>query len=120
MSYTIASERSGLSRTTWASLESGRRNDRKQVRPRYETVVNAAKAVGVDPARALELAGHDSSAYEPSRPGRPVASVSEGRDLLAQMPESTRGLFIGLMQVFVERGLTAEPFREGVTLSEPD
>lgn len=114
-----AADRAGLSRTAWQQLESGERADGNPVRPKSSTVIAAAMAVDADPSRALELAGLDPSAFEPSRAGRPAASVAEARDLLTRLTEPQRRAVIDLLRAFVQ-DTPAEPFREATTLSDSE
>ncbi|MBC6450211.1 helix-turn-helix domain-containing protein [Actinokineospora xionganensis] len=114
-----AAARASLSRTAWQQLESGQRADGNPVRPKATTVIAAAMAVDADPARALELAGLDPSAFEPSRAGRPATSFAEARALLAQLTEPQRRAVIDLLRTIVH-DTPAEPFREDTTLSGPE
>ncbi|SDI50058.1 Transcriptional regulator, contains XRE-family HTH domain [Actinokineospora alba] len=114
-----AAARANLSRTAWQQLESGQRADGNPVRPKATTVIAAAMAVDADPTRALELAGLDPSAFEPSRAGRPATSFAEARALLAQLTEPQRRAVIDLLRTIVH-DTPAEPFREDTTLSGPE
>ncbi|GLZ43288.1 helix-turn-helix domain-containing protein [Actinokineospora sp. NBRC 105648] len=113
-----AAQKARFSRTSWQQLESGRRADRKPFRPKADTVINAALAVGVEPKEALELAGLDPTRYEPARAGRPTATVTEVRELVMRLTDGQRQAVVDLIMAFTdaadaddESPTTAEAYR---------
>jgi transcriptional regulator with XRE-family HTH domain len=120
LTQTAAAERADISRTMWQQLEAGARNDGKPLRPRPETVVNAAVAVGVDPQRALRLAGLDPNRYEPPTRGAATVSQREVADLFTRLNGRQRQALLELLQALVEPGehpgwrdQRGEPFGSG-------
>lgn len=91
-----AARRANVSEATWRNLETGeqplRTGQVAPMNPRPETLVNAARAVGLEPAEVLRLAGRDDvEVYGPGAPFGPPAGATE-RELLVTLIEEFRGL----------------------------
>ncbi|WP_436493592.1 helix-turn-helix domain-containing protein [Actinokineospora sp. HUAS TT18] len=122
LTQTAAAERAGISRTLWQQLETGSRPDGRPVNPKRDTLRAVAAAVDLTERETLEAAGHDPSDHDISRPGRPLASLAEARDLLSRLNDRQRQAVVDMIRAFhdPDPDLTAEPFRQDATLTPPD
>lgn len=80
-----AARRAKISEARWRQIVTGWQNPNDPTvpaRPRHNTVIAAARAVGVDPAEALEAAGLDPAAGDEPEP--PVEDLSVRKVLLAE------------------------------------
>lgn len=103
LSQTAAAQRADMSQTMWQMLESGKRRDGRPMRPKAQTVMDAAGAVGADPRHALELAGHDPALFKSDRPGRQVASQAQLIELFSRLDQRQRAAVIELMESVLDR-----------------
>lgn len=103
LTQTAAAERAEVSATLWQQLEKGVRYDGKPLQPKAKTVIDVAIAVGLEPTRALEVAGLDPSAYEPARRPRRTASESEMLDLFSRLTVAQRQALVEFLNLMVDQ-----------------
>ncbi len=107
LSQRQAAARAGFSVTTWGQLESGIKKLggglTSPMNPRATIVISAAQAVGLDPAKALQLAKIDPSRHKLPQAQRPLVSQSELLEYYAQLDEDERQALLMLIKVMLRR-----------------
>lgn len=112
LSMREAGQAAGISQTTWQQLEHGYYPSGGQWLPksaRSGTIIAVAQAVGLDPAEALRLAGHDpSKVAAPLRGGQPPLSAQQLTERVQALTPRQRAAVLELIDSIVAPDVRAE------------
>ena len=124
LSIREAAQRADLSHGAWGMLESGKRSvgggRHESVVPPPRQIITAAGVVGVDPPRALRLAGYDPAVTAPDLEAGPTITQSELAEKVARLTAAQRAAVMATIEAMLDPSRDVNPDqRHGILFEGP-